>query len=244
MLLSPLKLSKFPRHLFSVAAASIGIAGIAYRADAALSVTISEAGFAPMTQTDTANSGEVQFSGPYGDFSTNFVIGVTNELNGTQPVANLQVESLDVTSQSNSGPKTLIVTLTDPGYTFPGTNGSTVQLGSSVGGTFTGAITGDSLTFQSFSTAPTVSTAIQSFTVPSSPGTTTPFSSSATPVAFVRGSSFTLSDVTTITLAGAGDTINVSGATTVSAVPEPAIASGIAVASLVLLRRNRRHLKI
>jgi hypothetical protein len=245
MFLESLKmLNPFPgRALVAAAAVSAGLLGMARPAHAALMLTLSEAGYAPVTLTDATNTGSLSYSGSYGDFSTNFVIGYTNQLTGAGPVANLQIESLDVTSLTNSGAKTLTVSLDDPGYTFPGTTGSTVTLGSSIGGTLTGASPGDAVTFQSFVSSPAVSTGLQTFVVQGSPGASTPFSSAATPVPFVRGSTFELSDVTTISLAGAGDTANVSGATTVTApVPEPATASLLAVASAMFLRRRRRSI--
>jgi hypothetical protein len=227
-----------------VAATVVGVAATAgvRPADAALTLTLSEPGFAPQTFIDTGNTGGVSYFGTYGTFSTNFIVGESNKLVNPTSVASLQVESLNVVSLGSGGTtSTLTVTLSDNGYTFPGTAGSSDLLESSVGGTFTSPNAGDGVTFTSSVISPATTTGLQSYTAPSTVVGTTSFSSVATPVGFIDPSTYSLTNVTKISLSGAGESVNVSGSTTVvAAVPEPTTASVAAVAGLALLRRRRR----
>jgi hypothetical protein len=233
------------KHRLAAAAIAGGAALAGGRqANASLTLTLSEPGFSPQTYTDTTDTGAISYFGDYGTFSTNFVVGESNKLTGgvTTGVASLQIESLNVVSLGlGSGtPETLTVTLSDNGYTFPGTTGSTDKLGSSVGGTFTSPNAGDSVTFMSSVVSPATTTGLQAYTAPATVVGTTSFSSVATPVTFLDPSTYSLTNVTTITLSSSGESANVSGSTTVTAaVPEPATASLAAVAGLALLRRRR-----
>ena len=95
-----------------------------------LMLTLVETGFAPVTVIDTLNTGALSFFGTYGDFQTNFVAGVSDKLNSPPPsAATLQIQSINVKNLSSAGlTKTLSLTLTDDGYTFPGVTGSSMRL--------------------------------------------------------------------------------------------------------------------
>ena len=91
--------------------------------NASLMLTLSEQGFAPVTVTDTGNTGTVSYFGSYGGFSTNVVIGVSNQFSAPTPTAaQIQVQSVEVTSTTaGTTPQTLAVTVSDSGFTFPAT---------------------------------------------------------------------------------------------------------------------------
>ena len=217
-------------------------------AKAALALTLSEPGYTPFTRTDTLNTGSVSFIGTFGDFQTNFVVGLTNQVTGTGATANMQLQSLNVKSLASAGTQnTLTVTLTDNGFTFPLAPGSTVQLGSSIGATLTMPVVNDSITFQSSVLSPSTTTGLQSYTAPASVAglSTTSFSSVATPVNFTRGTDYALQSVTTISLTGGMETSNISASTTVTGsvagVPEPTSAALALIAGgLVTIYRPRR----
>src|SRR5262245_532685 len=88
------------RSLLTLAIA--GVAGLvgAQSAHAALILTLTEAGHAPVSVSDTLDSGQVTFFGTYGDFSANIVVGFSNITTGDQSTAFLQLQSLDVTNTS------------------------------------------------------------------------------------------------------------------------------------------------
>jgi hypothetical protein len=213
-------------------------------AAASLILTISETGFATFTATDVGNTGAISFFGPYGDYQTNFVGGLSDKLTSPTPgAATLQIQSLDVKNLANgAASKPLTITLTDDNYTFPSTIGSLLQLDSSFGGTFTNQTLGDTATFQSFVVSPATTTGLQSFVVPiSNPGTSS-FSLNVIPVNFTRPAAYTLTNVTTVSLNASFAQANLSGTTTVTAVtPEPMSLACLALAGVgALTRRSRR----
>jgi len=217
---------------------------------AALTLVISEPGAAvppaPITVTDMTNSGNVSYNGTFGDFQTTLDFGYSNKTtaSGAQQ-ATLEITSIDITSLASSGnAETLVLTLTDNGFTFPGTSGSTLQLGSAITGTFTPPTGTEGVSFQSFETTTNSTTGLQT-AMPSLVPPIGQFNSVATPVNFVRGSTYGLENVTSITLAGGADLTDVSGSTTVTApstgVPEPVSAGLVLTAgALGLVRRPRR----
>lgn len=211
-------------------------------AKAALTLTLSETGFAPSTLTDSGNTGQVTFNGSYGDFSTNIVVGSSNKLDPTPgPLAQLEIQTLDITKVGNAGSKTLTVTLTDDGYTFPGSTGTSDTLSSTVGGTISNGTAGDSVTFQSFAQPSGATPGLQTFTaVTPTGGSNQSFNLPIISTNFTRGATYTLSNVTTISLSNGNESTNVSGSTTVGAVPEPASAALLALLGTGLLGRARR----
>jgi hypothetical protein len=227
------------------AAGTVAFATVAFGrpAGAALMLTLSEPGYAPVTFTDTTNSGGVSYFGTYGTFSTNFIVGESDKLDAGQTVGNLQVESLNVTNIANTGTSVLTVTVSDNNYAFPGGPGSADTLGSSFGGSLTSPNAGDVVTFQSSVLSPSTTTGLQSYTAPATISGTYAFASTATPVGFADPGTYSLTNVTTISLSGAGESANVSGSTTVtgpSAVPEPATATVGVFAGIAVLHRRRR----
>jgi hypothetical protein len=240
--------SSFPGGMLTLAAASAAAALLAggRSADAALILTASEPGFAPITATEIGNTGQVVLTGPVGDFTTNIVIGYTDLNSPSSPTAQLQVESLNVENVSGAtGTKTLTVTLqeTTP-FTFPGISSSTDLMTSSLGGTLTPSTIGDSISFQSFATpssGPAVATGLETYTFATASAGTSGFQVPNSSVTFVQSPSYLLSDVSTLSLSG-GETINVSGTTTITAVPEPVSIGLAAAAALVgLSGRGRRR---
>jgi MYXO-CTERM domain-containing protein len=211
-------------------------------ARAALTLTLSEPGFAPVTGTASGNTDT--FFGSYGDFSTNIVVGFTNSATPSA-AAELQIQTLNVINNNQTGTKALTISLTDTGYTFPGVPGQPLRMTSSIGGTLTSPVAGDTITFQSTATptgGPVLSTSTppQTYVAP----TTTPgavgFSVPDANVLFTQTGSYSLSNQLVLSLASSGETANLSGSTTVTAVPEPTILAAAAVAGLGLLRRRRR----
>ncbi len=215
--------------------------GLVGRADGALTLTLSEPGFAALTVTDAANTGTISYVGSYGTFQTSFTAGLSDRLTSSSTDATLQLQSLDVKSTSTAATP-LTLTLSDDGYAFPAATGSTVSLDSAFGGSVTMGTAGDSVAFQSYVLSPATTTGAQTYTASVNDPGTTSFSRNVTPVAFIRPATYSLENVTTISLSGAGEQANLSGTTSVStAVPEPTTAA--VVGTLVLgglgVRRRR-----
>jgi len=237
--------SRFALPLFGVAAASL-LAPTS--AKATLILTLDEisgpnAG-ATASVSDPTNT-SVIYDSSLGDFSADIDIGFSNESSpGTGAEATLQVHTLEVTS-TISTPVVLQVLLTDDGFTFPGSSGDTLSLTSSLNAaTFVGSSSTDMVQFQSTAFDPTaVSTTLQQSNAPVGGGTGTgslPADQSAT---FVRGTTYTLKNVTTLYFSNANEQENVGGTTTTldlsSSVPEPTSLSALAIGGLLLMRRRR-----
>jgi hypothetical protein len=226
------------------AVAGLGLAAGIRSSNAALILTATEPGFAPITATETGNTGQVVLSGPVGDFTTNIVIGYTDINSPTSGSAQLQVESLDVENISGAtGTKTLTVTLQESTpFTFPGTASSTDLLTSALGGTLTPSKVGDAISFQSFATpasGPAVATGLETYTFAASNAGATGFQVPNSSVTFGQSASYVLENISTLSLSG-GETINVSGTTTVTAVPEP-VSIGLIAGTAVLGLAGRRR---
>ena len=233
-----------------VMAAGVAVLGVfTGQANAALSITVSEAGYAPLTITDSSNTGEAQvgYNVSYGTFKGNIEVATSNKLSSPTPSeAILQITAL-LTSNTASG--TLTITTNDTAYSFPGLTGSTEYMDSVGSGTLAPSAAGDLVTFQSFATANTgvassnVSAGLQSYV---SPGVTSGTLSFRDPTdvntTFVRGSAFDLTNIFTVSLAAANEQANLSGTTTVSIVPTPEPVSGTAlvIGAAGLLARRRR----
>ena len=220
------------------------VAGLsAGQAKAALILTLSEPGYAPVTGVVSGNTDS--FIGSYGDFTTNIVIGFTNS--GTpSPLAELQVQSLDVTKNSTSAAEVLTITTTDTDFTFPGVLGSPLALTSSLGGTITSSRPGDSVTFQSTATPSTgspVTTGVQTFVTPATPPGLISFAVPPATNTFVQTGSYGLTNQIVASLSDPNEDANLSGTTTVAVapvpIPEPMGLSVIAVSGLALLSRRR-----
>jgi hypothetical protein len=204
------------------------------------------------SMSDPSNTIDVN-SAPFGDFSTNVNVGVSN-LNTGSTQAVLQINSIDSTFQPSSsgpfsGPVTLVITLTDNGFSFPGTSSSALNLVSAINSsTFVNSSAGDSASFYSIaSDSPSniVSTGVST--------TTSPGGSSATPgsgavdqsATFTRqASTYTLESILTLNFSIIGEQENVGGTTTTQVatgnVPEPTSLSALAIGGLLMMRRRSR----
>jgi hypothetical protein len=234
----------FNGKVLFLAFAASAVSG-ASAARAALTLTLTEPGFAPQQYTDAVTPGQVSFFGSYGSFTTDIEIGLTNINTPTAPTAYLQIQSLDVTNNSSSA-NDLTVTLaeTTP-FTFPGNPSSQLTLTSALGGTITPATAGDTVSFQS--TATPIGGSPVSDTIGSPPTYTAVGSTGAENVViptetanFTEGSGYTLQDVTGMSIAP-GEAVNVSGTTSVTvAVPEPVTGGLLAGVAMLALGRRRR----
>jgi hypothetical protein len=158
----------------------------------------------------------------------------------------LQIQSLDI-QNLNPNPATLIIKLSDTGFTLPGSAGNTLRLESSVGGTFTQANVGDSVIFQSFADPANAQPAVAVPTPAMLFGKLNPslfnesFSGSNS-VSFVRNAGpYSLSNEIIVSLS-ANAQANISGTTTATPIPEPGMASLILVAGAMMLRLHRRRI--
>jgi len=179
-------------------------------AHAAFTLTLHETGFADQIVTDNnissgdvdSRGGVITFSGTFGTFNIQISVGTSNSASGVQP-GQLTINNTSITTTSGGA---LTVTLADTGFTAPGTGnafldtqlsttqlptGSTVTSHSAVNGTAGGNVTLN-----------TVSGGLRE------------------DIVLVGTNPFTLSNVTAFNMAGAG-TLQFTGITTVTAVPEP-----------------------
>jgi hypothetical protein len=246
-------------------AAALAASGLIWAgpARAALTLTISEPGApgGPISTTVTDNGagdndstpGSIEFNDPsFGDFKTNVLVGFSNKNDPTAgPEADLQIQSLDITKNTNASIASLIITLSDTGFTFPGNSGDNMLMSSSLAGTVTHSVagSGDNVTFKSIANPSGATTPLETAVLPGNTGSV-PLAFTATPVTstvnFVRGASFDLSNVTTVTLSNGNEATNLSGTTTVislgPAVPEPTTAALIGLIGLpAIFRRSRRR---
>jgi len=229
-------------------------------ARAALTLTLSEPG-APGSPTTTVTdngagdndpaSGNISFNDPnFGDFKTNIIVGFSNKNDPSAgPEADLQVQSLDITKNTNASAATLIITLSDTGFAFPGNSGDNMLMSSSLAGTVTHSLagSGDNVTFKSTSNPSGVSTPLETAVLPAAGSISQPFTGSppSTTANFVRGATYDLLNTTTITLSNGNESTNISGTTTVTSlgpsIPEPATGALLLIAGIPMLcRRSRR----
>jgi hypothetical protein len=226
-------------------------------ARAGLIVTLTEVGVGSFTATDNVSNdndptlGSIDTTHTFPDFTTNITVGFSNKTDpNAGPEAEIDVSSIDITKTGNSAPHTLIVTVSDDGFVFPGNSGDKMMLTSSLGGTATNVVagSGDNLTF--VSTADSTNTPTQSAVLP--PGTNAAFTALPDPstTTFVRGASYTLSNTTTLNLSGSNEKINFSGSTTTVSLgpnvpePTPAMLALLGIAPLLLSRRRRATAKV
>jgi hypothetical protein len=227
------------------------------KAKAALTMTVTELGVPGAqvyTVDDATSPGVASYTGPVGsDFYVSADIGTSNQSVGDGQQATLEITSIDISSYLPANTfRTVQITLTSTGFTFPATPGTTLQLGSGVTGSFTPPVAGDGVVFQSTEFSPTfgnTSTGVQSDPVTTadvnSTGALFTFSDNATPVSFVQDTTYGLESVTDITLGGSFKDTDVSGTTTVTSVPntivpEPTLGMLAAVPFVLGLRRRSR----
>jgi len=232
----------------AMAAGTAALSLFASHANAALTITLSEAGYAPFTVTDTGNTGETETGYiSYGTFRGNIDVATSNKLASPTPSeAILQLTGL-LTSNTAGG--TLTITTSDTGFAFPGLTGSTEYMDSVGSGTLAPSVAGDLVTFQSTATAisgvasSNVSAGLQTYLSPGIASGTVSFRDPTdVNTTFTRGSSFDLTNAFTVTLGAANEQVNLSGTTTVSLIPtpEPVSSTGLIVAVSGLLMRRRR----
>jgi len=241
--------NRFHKRVLLTAAASAGLGICASQANAALTILLSEPGFASVPFVDSGNTGTVSNFTSYGTFKIiDLEVAVSDKLQSPTPTqATLQITAI---IESNTSGGTLTITTSDNQYGFPGVTGNTEFMDSSMSGTLAPATLNDLITFQSTATptdgvAGTVSSTLQSYTSPGLNSGTTAFQAPDANTNFVRGASFDLSNQLQITMNSAFEQANVGGTTTVSLVqtrtPEPA--SGMvmlgAIGSMMLGRRRR-----
>jgi hypothetical protein len=163
---------------------------------------------------------------------------------GNSTAGLLQISNLSIQNQS-SGTGSLTITVSDNNYTAPGAGGVPMTLESDIGGTFSkGAAIGNTVTFQSFADPangqPTALNPTPLLSFSKATSSTTESFSGSNQGGFTRAAGpYSLTNVTTITLA-AGGQVNISGTTTASAVPEPASLGVLALGGLLAARRRRR----
>jgi hypothetical protein len=244
--------NKMRRKSLVVGAALAGALCVTGSANAALMLTLTElsgpnAGTtAPLTVTALpATPTQVIYASAFGDFSTNINVGFSNATLGGGE-AELQVNVLDITSNTDVTGAVLQVTLSDTGFTFPGVSGSTLSLTSAVANsTFTKSTNGDAVTFQStaFDSSPqSVSTPLQTVVSPGGDAAVSGSHPADQTVPFTRGTSYGLTNITTLTFSRAGEAENVGGTTTTltsTSVPEPTSAMVLLAGSALLLGRKR-----
>jgi hypothetical protein len=205
------------------------------------------------SMSDSSNTIDVN-SAPFGDFSTNVNVGVSNLTTGsTQAV--LQINSIDSTFQPSasgpfSGPVTLVITLTDNGFSFPGSSGSALNLVSAINSsTFVNSSAGDSASFSSIASdsgpGNTVSTAASTTSSPGGSSAIAGTGATDQSATFTRqASTYTLESILTLNFSTIGEQENVGGTTTTQiatgSVPEPTSLGALAIGGLLMLRRRSR----
>ncbi len=184
--------------------------------------------------------GFATYSGTIGSFIGTYTFATSNSP-GTATRGLLQVSSINVRNTS-SGIATLRITLQDTDYTAPGKTGDLLTLQSSIGGTIAESRPGDTVVFQSWADSGNAPLAIASTAGPqvyaSDSNVLQSYEDTVISPFFRGGASYSLANVTTVTLS-AGAQTNISGTTSVL-VPEPASLSAVGMAVIGLVARRRR----
>ncbi len=182
------------------------IMGVPPPAGADFRLTLHQDGFADRTITDNSiydlsptTTGVIVYSGTFGTFTITAEIGTSNSTAGVEPAA-LTINQLSIASPSGG---TLTITLSDDGFTAPQA-GQQVAMRSQLSST--SLTSGGSVSFQSYleGVGGTVLTL----------GTANPNGIEATDIRMLGATPYTLSNVTTVTLAPSG-VLQSTGTTTV-----------------------------
>jgi hypothetical protein len=218
--------------------------------EAGFVLKFSEAGFADLlvrdnqTGDDDPAAGSIRYLNNYGSFTIDIVVGKSNSGN-VGDVARLEIGALNITNTANAE-RTLTISLSDTGYTFPGGVGSPLILFSTAAGTISNR--GGTVTFQSFADASNVEFGLgfgtdQLVFVNPPRSTATPFSGQTSRGGFTASGAFSLTNITTITLPAGGDLNSFSGKTELI-IPAPGglvlLLSGVPLIGLCWLRRRRQ----
>jgi len=203
---------------FAAALAAIVLLGTATPARATLTLTLHETGFTDVT---VSGSNAAVFAGAFGDFIISIDSG--NSAGSTPSVAQL-LTTTSSTRNSAFSAKTLTVTVTQ---TFSAPIGDPLLLNSSLSST--ALARGGTLMFQSFLNA--TPTTVLTLTGPITPPAT---GGAGSPPVSVSGitSSYTLRNVTTVTLNGNSSANSTGTSTVTAAAPEP---SSLAMAGIGLV---------
>jgi len=242
------------KHFLALAVGAAALVAPAI-ARAGLVLTLEQTGFAPLVIADgsindgSSDPGVIDYSGPYGDFSSNLTAVFSNNP-GEPDAGRIEVQSRDVRSIAASGVKTLKISASDTGFTLPGVPNELLQLHSTVGGSVGKSVLGDTVTFQSFADPldaqppVSVSTAVQSFVLPTSIPTVSFSDLLGQDTLFPRGlGAYSLGNVSQVTISP-GATVKFTMTTetfpTGTFVPEPGSAAILlGFAALGIARRRR-----
>jgi len=243
--------SLFKRTLFLTSLVG-ALSAFAAPAKAVLTLTLSD-GNPSDNQTVTASTmspTQAVYSGSYEGFTYDFDLAFSNNSlgSGNQPAV-LQTNALNVTSPVGSGLQTISLIVSDTGFNFPGTSGSLLSLTSSLSGTFTPLVNGESVSFQGTATSQpddtAYSTSPQTYVANTASSSNSSFNLPDASTTFTRETSYDLQSVLTLSLEPGANFVQSTGAASVTlaptGVPEPASASLVLVSAATMLCSRRRR---
>jgi hypothetical protein len=227
---------------------------MAVPAKAALILSFSDGSttlFAPAATTDMNGNSATSITTTltFPSFSVDIATADSNATAVSGLQAYLETNTIRITDRGTTGtPVTLTVTASDTGWAIPGSSGSILQLGSSLGGSVTKLVNNgsDSVTFSSsVSTnggALVQSTGNQTTSIATASSSPQGFNVPDASFNFLRTGTFDLTNTAVVSLTNSGDQFNISGTTTVIAVPEPASCALVLLGSGGMLLGRRRRL--